>query len=163
VPDRALSATSTSERVAFRQITKATGNRLRQQLIDDETREPVAPEHKGRGYEVGKGQYLIVEDDEPHDEFRGGSYTVVKQLPHRDGELEYRIKNAAEPHERVARESLPLLSLDRWQLHALLFGHPVREARNKAITVGHLHLRQRLRVDGLARIDQFVLGEDVGR
>jgi hypothetical protein len=35
----------------------------------------------------------------------GGGYIVVKQLPHRDGEFEYRIKNAAEPHERVARES----------------------------------------------------------
>ena len=43
---------------------QATGNRLRQQLIDEETREPVAPEHKGRGYEVAKGQYLIVEDAE---------------------------------------------------------------------------------------------------
>jgi DNA end-binding protein Ku len=57
-------ATSTSERVAFRQINKVTGNRLRQQLVDEETREPVAPEHRGRGYEIGKGQYLIVEDDE---------------------------------------------------------------------------------------------------
>jgi DNA end-binding protein Ku len=57
-------ACSTSERVAFRQINKATGNRLRQQLVDEETREPVAPEHKGRGYEVAKGQYLIVEDQE---------------------------------------------------------------------------------------------------
>src|SRR5262249_54850716 len=52
------------ERIALRQINKATGNRLRQQLIDEETREPVAPEHKGRGYEVAKGQYLIVEDAE---------------------------------------------------------------------------------------------------
>jgi DNA end-binding protein Ku len=41
-------ACSTAERIAFRQINKATGNRLRQQLIDEETREPVAPEHKGR-------------------------------------------------------------------------------------------------------------------
>jgi hypothetical protein len=41
-----------------------TGNRLRQQLIDEETREPIAPEHKGRGYEVAKGQYLPVEDAE---------------------------------------------------------------------------------------------------
>ena len=57
-------ACSTAERIAFRQINKATGNRLRQQLIDEETREPVAPEHKGRGYEVAKGQYLIVEDEE---------------------------------------------------------------------------------------------------
>src|SRR6184192_4940178 len=57
-------ACSSAERIALRQINKATGNRLRQQLIDEETREPVAPEHKGRGYEVAKGQYLVVEDAE---------------------------------------------------------------------------------------------------
>src|SRR6266700_1758066 len=57
-------ACSSAERIALRQINKATGNRLRQQLIDEETREPVAPEHKGRGYEVAKGHYLIVEDAE---------------------------------------------------------------------------------------------------
>jgi DNA end-binding protein Ku len=57
-------ACSTAERIAFRQINKATGNRLRQQLIDEETREPVGPEHKGRGYEVAKGLYLMVEDAE---------------------------------------------------------------------------------------------------
>jgi DNA end-binding protein Ku len=56
-------ACSTAERIALRQVNKATGNRLRQ-LIDEETRTPVAPEDKGRGYEVAKGQYLIVEDAE---------------------------------------------------------------------------------------------------
>jgi hypothetical protein len=55
-------ACSTAERFTFRQINKATGNRLRQQLVDEETREPVDPEHKGRGYEIGKGQYLLIED-----------------------------------------------------------------------------------------------------
>src|SRR2546423_15712629 len=57
-------ACSTADRIAFRQINKATGNRLRQQLIDEETREPVAPEHKGRGYELAKGHYLMVGDAE---------------------------------------------------------------------------------------------------
>ena len=57
-------ACSRAERIALRQINTATGNRLRQQLIDEKTREPVEPEHKGRGYEVAKGQYLIVEDKE---------------------------------------------------------------------------------------------------
>jgi DNA end-binding protein Ku len=57
-------ACSTAERIALRQINKVTGNRLRQQLIDEETREPVAPEDKGRGYEVAKGQYLIIDDAE---------------------------------------------------------------------------------------------------
>ena len=57
-------ACSTSERIAFRQINKATGNRLRQQLVDEETREPVTSDQKGRGYEIAKGQYLMVEDEE---------------------------------------------------------------------------------------------------
>jgi hypothetical protein len=35
----------------------------------------------------------------------GGGYVITKQLPERDGEFEYRIKNISEPHERVARES----------------------------------------------------------
>ena len=34
----------------------------------------------------------------------GGVFEVIKQLPG-DGEHEYRIKSANEPHERVARES----------------------------------------------------------
>jgi hypothetical protein len=34
-----------------------------------------------------------------------GVFEVTKLLPERDGEFEYRIKNIAEPHERVARES----------------------------------------------------------
>ena len=32
----------TVERIAFRQVNKANGNRVREQLIDEETREPVA-------------------------------------------------------------------------------------------------------------------------
>src|SRR3984893_6720098 len=57
-------ACSTAERIAFRQVNKATGNRLRQQLVDEETRAPVAPQDKGRGYEVARGHYLIVADEE---------------------------------------------------------------------------------------------------
>jgi hypothetical protein len=34
-----------------------------------------------------------------------GAYEITKQLPERDGELQYRIKSAAEEHERVAGES----------------------------------------------------------
>src|SRR6185295_15181590 len=55
---------STAERITFRQINKATGNRLRQQLVDEETEEVVEPQSKVRGYEVAKGQYLVVNDDE---------------------------------------------------------------------------------------------------
>ena len=63
-PIALYTATSPGERVAFRQINKKTGNRLRQQLIDEETGEPIDPDDKGRGYEVDKGVYLRVEDEE---------------------------------------------------------------------------------------------------
>src|SRR5271168_2976454 len=51
-------------RVSFRQISKKTGNRLRQQMIDEVTREPVEGENKGRGYEYAKNTYVQVDDDE---------------------------------------------------------------------------------------------------
>ncbi len=57
-------AVSSSERVSFRQVNKKTGNRLRQQLVDEITREPVESEDKGRGYEYAKNSYLIIDDEE---------------------------------------------------------------------------------------------------
>ena len=49
-PIALYTGTSSTERVAFRQINKKTGNRVRQQLVDDATREPVGNEDKSRGY-----------------------------------------------------------------------------------------------------------------
>ena len=57
-------AVAASERISFRQVNKQTGNRLRQQLVDVVTGEPVQAHNKGRGYEVGENQFLLVRDDE---------------------------------------------------------------------------------------------------
>jgi len=57
-------ASSSSERVSFNRINSKTGNRLKQQMVDAESGEPVAKEDITRGYEYAKGQYLIVEDAE---------------------------------------------------------------------------------------------------
>ena len=63
-PITLYTGTASTERVSFRQINKKTGNRLRQQLIDEVTREPVEGEDKGRGYEYAKNAYIPVDDDE---------------------------------------------------------------------------------------------------
>jgi DNA end-binding protein Ku len=57
-------AASSSERISFNRINKKTGNRLKQQLIDAETGGTVEKEDIGRGYEIGKEQYLQIEDEE---------------------------------------------------------------------------------------------------
>ena len=57
-------ASSLSEKVSFNRINRKTGNRLKQQNVDSETGDVVPREDIARGYEVGKGQYLMVEDEE---------------------------------------------------------------------------------------------------
>src|SRR6266566_1019810 len=57
-------ATSSSEKVSFNRINKKTGHRLKQLQVDAETGEPVEREDIGRGYEVAKGQYIPVEDEQ---------------------------------------------------------------------------------------------------
>ena len=57
-------ASSTSEKVSFHRLNKQTGNRLKQLLVDSETEEPVHKEDITRGYEVGKREYIEVEDAE---------------------------------------------------------------------------------------------------
>jgi hypothetical protein len=51
-----------------------------------------------------------------------GGYIVTAKLPERDGEYEYRIRNLAEAHERMARES---------QLQAMSENEAEREAANR--------------------------------
>ena len=63
-PIAIYSGTSATERVSFRQINKKTGNRLRQQLVDEVTREPVEGDDKGRGYEYARNAYIPIDDDE---------------------------------------------------------------------------------------------------
>jgi non-homologous end joining protein Ku len=55
-------ATSTAERVAFRQVNRRTGPRLKHKLIDSVTGEAVNASDKARGYEIGENEYLFVED-----------------------------------------------------------------------------------------------------
>jgi DNA end-binding protein Ku len=57
-------ATSFSERVSFRQINRKTRHRLRQQMVDDETREPVDAVDRAKGYEVAKNEFIVIEDEE---------------------------------------------------------------------------------------------------
>lgn len=57
-------AIAKTERISFRQVNKRTGNRLRQQLVDEVTGELVASAQKARGYEVGENQFLTVSDHE---------------------------------------------------------------------------------------------------
>jgi DNA end-binding protein Ku len=55
-------ASSSSERVSFNTLNRKTGNRLKQNLVDSVTGEPVDTADRVKGYQFSKGQYVMVED-----------------------------------------------------------------------------------------------------
>ena len=57
-------AASTSERLTFNTINKATGNRVNRVFIDGETEEPVPKELQTKGFEIENGQYIVIDPDE---------------------------------------------------------------------------------------------------
>jgi DNA end-binding protein Ku len=57
-------ATSTASRIRFNIINRDTGNRVRNLVIDSETEEPVEQEDRIKGYQVEKGRYIMVEEEE---------------------------------------------------------------------------------------------------
>jgi len=57
-------ASTLAEKTHFHQINTKTGHRLRQQMVDAGTGRVVDKEHKGKGYELSKGRYVQIEEDE---------------------------------------------------------------------------------------------------
>lgn len=57
-------ATSSSEKVRFNALNRATGNRLKRQMVDAVTRDLVESLDQAKGYAVAKDRYVMVEDDE---------------------------------------------------------------------------------------------------
>jgi DNA end-binding protein Ku len=140
-------ACSRTERIRFRQINKKTGNQLRQQLIDEETGEPVDREHRGRGYEVAKGQYLIVEDEdleaveiESTHVIEIDSFVPRQQIDQRFFDTAYYVAS----NEPVAQEAFAV----------------IREAmrQKKVVALGRLVLSKRERVIALEPYDKGLLG-----
>ena len=63
-PIELFPASTEAERTHFHQINKRTGHRLRQQMVDETTGKVVGKDEKGRGYELNKGRYVEIDEDE---------------------------------------------------------------------------------------------------
>jgi DNA end-binding protein Ku len=57
-------AASSSERIAFNTLNRATGNRVRREFVDSETGDPVEREEQVKGYEIENGDYVVLEPEE---------------------------------------------------------------------------------------------------
>jgi Ku protein len=57
-------ASTQAEKTHFHQINTKTGHRLKQQMVDEQTGRVVDKDHKGRGYELSKGRYVEIDENE---------------------------------------------------------------------------------------------------
>jgi DNA end-binding protein Ku len=105
-------ATTTSERVSFRTLNRDTGNRVRRQFVDEQTGEPVEAENQAKGYEVAKGQFIVVEDDELKAVQIESNHTIdiEKFVPRAEiDELYYDTPYYLAPTDRVGEEAFAVI------------------------------------------------------
>jgi DNA end-binding protein Ku len=57
-------ATTTSQRLRFNVINRETGNRIRNEVVDTQTGEPVEPEDRVKGYKLEGDQYLLLDEED---------------------------------------------------------------------------------------------------
>lgn len=63
-PVALYTAASTSERIAFHTVNRATGNRVSRRFVDSETGKPVDRDDQVKGYEVSQGDYVVLDPEE---------------------------------------------------------------------------------------------------
>jgi DNA end-binding protein Ku len=122
-------ATSTSQRIRFNILNRKTGNRIRNDIVDAETGDPVEPEDRVKGYQVEKGQYVLVEDDELDN--------VALESTHTIGIDEF----------------VPMSEVDRIYLDESYYIVPQDEAAQEAFAV----VREAMRKEDLAGLARVVI------
>lgn len=122
-------ATTTSQRIRFNIINRKTGNRIRNEVVDVDTGEPVEPEDRVKGYQFEKGQYVLVEEDELDNVALESTHTI---------EIE---------------EFVPMSDVDRIYLDESFYLVPQDEVAQEAFAV----IREAMRKEELAGLARVVI------
>ncbi len=106
------SATTTSERARFNIINRKTGNRVRNLVVDSETEDPVEQDDRVKGYQIEKGQYVLVEDEELDDVALESTHTIDIEsfVPRKDvDEIFLDESYYIVPNDKVAYEAFAVI------------------------------------------------------
>jgi DNA end-binding protein Ku len=127
--------------------TRRPRNRLKQQLVDSETGDVVDSEDKGRGYEIGKNEFIEVSDDEIEKLRIESTHTIdiEKFVPR--SEIDERYLDSPYyiiPDDKVGQEAFAV----------------IREAmqRKKMVGLGRVVVSRRERIVMLEPLDKGLLG-----
>jgi DNA end-binding protein Ku len=105
-------ASSSSEKVRFNTLNRATGNRLKRQMVDSVTGDVVENEDMIKGYAIAKDQYVTVEDDELAEIAIESSHTVDIEKFVPKTSIDDRFRDAPyylAPEDKVGQEAFAVI------------------------------------------------------
>jgi DNA end-binding protein Ku len=111
-PIQLFPAISEREKIRFHQINRKTGHRIKYCKLDAVTGEPVSDEDIVKGYEVGKGRYVEITDDELATVAVGSTHTIeIDQFVPRSeiDELYWNIPYYVAPEGEVGRQAFAVI------------------------------------------------------
>ena len=140
-------AVSSSSRTTFHTLNRTTGNRVKRQFVDAETGEVVPTENQAKGYEVSKGQHVLVEDDELEAVRLESTHTIDIDTFAKRSEVDERYLDTPyylAPDDRIAQEAFGV----------------IREAMRARGLVGlaRVVLQRRERILMLEPLDKGIIG-----
>jgi DNA end-binding protein Ku len=140
-------ATTTRDRVRFNIINRSSGNRVRYEVVDAETGEPVPQEDRVKGYKVAKDGYVFLTEEELDNVALESTHTIdIESFVDRD-----------EVDELYLDESYYLVPDDKVSYEAFAV---IREAMREQNLVGiaRVVLYRRERLLMLAPRDKGIMG-----
>ncbi len=164
-------AVSKSERPRFHRISRQTGRRLRQQMVEAETAEPIEREDVARGYEIPRRPAPAIR---PHGEAVPRKLTREEIVPLKERgeyveieEQELESIQAENTHTIDIEHFVPRAAIDDRYINAAYYAVPGDEVGQEAYVVMRDAMRER-QMAGLARIvltrrEHAVLVEPFGK
>jgi DNA end-binding protein Ku len=140
-------ATSSSEKVSFNRLNRKTGNRIKLQNVDAVTGETVTRDDMVKGYEVGKDQYVQVEDEELAEIAIESSHTVEIERFVPKASIDDRYRDTPyylAPEDKVGQEAFAV----------------IRDAmkKKKMVGIGRVVMARRERLTMLEPFEKGIMG-----
>ena len=126
------------EKIKFHQINRKTGNRIKYCKLDAVTGKPVSDEDIVKGYEVGKGRYVEITDDELETVAIESTHTIeVGQFVPRSeiDELYWNIPYYIAPEGEVGRQAFAVIREAIKKKGMVALGHVVFTTREHVIAI----------------------------
>jgi DNA end-binding protein Ku len=138
-PIQLFPAISEREKIRFHQINRKTGNRIKYCKLDAVTGKPVSEEDIIKGYEVGKGHYIEINDDELKAVAIGSTHTIeIDQfVPRKEiDELYWSTPYYIAPESVVGRQAFVVIREAIKKEGMVALGNIVFTTREHVIAIG---------------------------